>query len=514
MRPVQGRAEGGGRQGEGRAQARTLQVKGSIRHARLLLALLVTCSLLTSCAPGDEPPPAVPTATPLPTATPTPLPPPVGEFPAYALEMALDSGGRRLAGHQVVTYPNHTGDTLLEIVFRLYPNLPQYGGRMSVGEVRVDGEAATTVLRAGDTALAVTLPEPLPAERAVEVAFDFQVEIPVVEAGYALLGLSQGVWSLPDAYALLAVYERGRWHEDVAPAHGDAVFVEAALYDVTLALPPDLVLVATGEVAEEARAAGGERVYHVAGGPLREFAWLASAGYQVIESAAGDTAVRSYYLPGDQAAGEAALNAAVASLRVYEERYGAYPFDTMDVVEAPLMHYGMEYPGLNLIGLDLYREQRAQLQDRVVHEVAHQWWYAQVGNDQVNTPWLDEGLAEYSMAIYYGQAEGEARANTLVNQRWLVPYQVAVENGYDRVVNQPSSAFSWEYEVIVYAKAALFFHALHDELGDDLFFMVLRTYVDRYRWKVARPEDFLAVAESVSGRDLDELYSRWILTAQ
>ena len=50
--------------------------------------------------------------------------------------------------------------------------------------------------------------------------------------------------------------------------------------------------------------------------------------------------------------------------------------------------------------------------------------------------------------------------NTLINQRWLVPYQVAVENEYDAIVNQPSAAFSWEYEVIVYGKAALFFDAL------------------------------------------------------
>jgi hypothetical protein len=512
MRARQGRAWQRSRQRQGTAPAQT--PGRGVKHARLLLALFLTWSLLVSCAPGGDPAPAAASATPPPTVTPTPLPPPIGEFPTYTLQLALDGGARHLTGQQRVTFPNHTGDTLFEIVFRLYPNLPQYGGRMSVGEVRVDGQAAAAELRAVDTALAVALPAPLPPERGVEIALDFQIDIPVVEAGYALFGLSQGVWSLPDAYALLAAYDRAGWHQDVAPTHGDAVFAETALYDVSLALPPDLVLIASGTVVEEGTAAGSERLYRVTGGPLREFVWLASPGYQVLQSTAGATPVRSYYLPGDEAAAEAALDAAVSSLLIYEETFGPYPFEAMDVVEAPLMHYGMEYPGLNLIGLDLYRGQSAQLEDRVVHEVAHQWWYAQVGNDQVNTPWLDEGLAEYSMAIYYGRAQGAEQAEALVDLRWLMPYQVAVENGYDRVVNQPSSAFSWEYEVIVYGKAALFFHALHEELGDDFFFTVLRTYVDRYRWKVAHPEDFLAVAESVSGRDLDELYTRWILTAQ
>jgi aminopeptidase N len=201
-------------------------------------------------------------------------------------------------------------------------------------------------------------------------------------------------------------------------------------------------------------------------------------------------------------------------LRAYGDVFGPYPFDEMTVAEAPLQHFGMEYPGLNLIGLDLYRDNRDELENRVVHEIAHQWWYAQVGNDQINTPWLDEGLAEYSMAVYYQQIFGEARANTMVNQRWLVSYQWAVDNEFDTVVNQPASAFSWDYEMIVYAKAALFFHALHQKLGDAMFRAVLHEYVKQFRWKTATPDDFIRVAESVSGQDLDPLYSQWILSKQ
>jgi aminopeptidase N len=208
------------------------------------------------------------------------------------------------------------------------------------------------------------------------------------------------------------------------------------------------------------------------------------------------------------------LNAAASALRSYEDAFGPYPFDEMTVVEAPLLYYGMEYPGLNLIGSQLYNEQGAELENRVVHEVAHQWWYAQVGNDQVNTPWLDEGLAEYSMSIYYRQVFGDVDANTLVNQRWLVPYQVAVDNEYDAIVNQPSSAFTWEYEVIVYAKAALFFNALHLEVGDETFKAIMREYLSQFRWGIATPDNLMSVAESVSGRDLDALYNHWVLGKQ
>ncbi len=479
---------------------------------RLLLCLALVAGL-ASCRPAD--PGTGERATPArPTVAPTATEEPVGPLAEYRLELSLDEGAARLSGKEQVTFPNHTGVPLDEIVFRLYPNLPQHGGTMTVREAMVEGRPAAFSLRAGDTSLVIPLDKPLQPEKDLSLELTFDLQVPAVEEGYVLLGYSQGIWSLPDAYALLATHDGQGWREDVAPAHGDAVTAEAAIYDVLLTLPAGMVPAATGTLVGTAPAPSGGTTYHLAGGPLREFAWLASADYLVSETTAYGTLLRSYYLPGDEASGQAALNVAAAALRAYNDTFGPYPYQEMAVVEAPLLHYGMEYPGLNLIGTVLYRQDRSQLEDRVAHEVAHQWWYAQVGNDQVNTPWLDEGLAEYSMAFYYRQVYGEAHANTVVNQRWLVPYQVAVENDYDAVVNQPSAAFSWEYEVIVYAKAALFFHALHRELGDETFGRVLSTYLARYQWQIATPDDFLSVAEEVSGKDLDDLYNRWILSAE
>jgi hypothetical protein len=438
----------------------------------------------------------------------------LGPFIEYHLALDLDESERRVTGQQQVIFPNTTGTELDEIVFRLYPNLPQYAGEMDVGPVWVNGQAVSTALAAEQTSLLVPLPHPLEPDSRVTLSMTFEVGIPQRDSGYVLFGYSQDIWSLPDAYPLLAVHDATGWHQDIAPPHGDAVFSEAAMYDVQVTLPSALVVATTGSVVSDTLEAGGRRRYHIQGGPLREFACIASAEYAMKETTAQGTIVRSYYLPGDESAGEGALNSAAAALRAYADKFGPYPFPEMTVIEAPLQFYGMEFPGLNLIGAELYRDRRAQLEDRVVHEIAHQWWYAQVGNDQVNTPWLDEGLAEYSMATYYGVVYGESQANTLINQRWLVPYQTAVENHFDAIVNRPSAAFGSEYEIMVYAKAALFFDALRRQVGDDVFYSVLRTYLNRYRWRIATPDDLLAVAEAVSGQDLNPLYTRWILSKQ
>lgn len=445
----------------------------------------------------------------------------LGPIPEYQLTLELDLVDQKLVGRQQTTIPNRTSSDLEEMVFRLYPNLPQYGGEIRIGPVWVDGQRTMTSLRAAGTSLVIPLATPLPPQASTSISLTFDIDIPPQPRGYVLFGESDGIWNLPDAYPLLAVHDdseltgsNSAWHEELAPPQGDAVFAEAALYDVTLTLPPSMTLISTGSVVSEEANEAGQRVYHIVGGPLREFAWLASADYLSAETTASGTTVRSYYLPGDEAAGQSAMHTAAAALRVYGDAFGPYPFGEMTVVEAPLRFYGMEYPGMNLIGIDLYRERREELENRLAHEVAHQWWYAQVGSDQVNTPWLDEGLAEYSTATYYRDVYGQARANTLINQRWLVPYQAAVEEGYDAVVNQPSSAFGPEYEVIVYGKAALFFDAVRQRLGDATYQAVLQEYLHLYRWRVATPDAFLSVIKSVSGEDMEGLYNHWILGKQ
>jgi len=96
---------------------------------------------------------------------------------------------------------------------------------------------------------------------------------------------------------------------------------------------------------------------------------------------------------------------------------------------------------------------------------------------------------------------------------WLIPYRYAVDKGYDVAVGQPLSGFDVSnYETMVYAKAALFFHAIRTDLGDEMYEKVLAEYLDRYRWGVAAPADFMAVVTEISGRDLGGLYTQWILT--
>jgi aminopeptidase N len=284
---------------------------------------------------------------------------------------------------------------------------------------------------------------------------------------------------------------------------------------VSVTAPLDMVVVTSGSTLDAQPNPDGTQTVYCAGGPMRDFSLMMSREFQVASTTAHSTTVSSYYLPPDASSGQAVLQHAAAALRAYSDAFGPYPFAEFDVVEAPLSNRGMEYPGLILIGADLYRNRADAREFMVVHEVGHQWWYSLVGSDVVNHPWLDEGLTEYSAYVYNLMIHSQAAADELVESRWLIPYQVAVGKGLDAATDQPSSTFSEEnYEYIVYAKGALFFHALHQAVGDQIYLAIMREYLQQYQHGIAAPADFLRLAEAVSGQDLGPIYQEWVLTVR
>lgn len=70
----------------------------------------------------------------------------------------------------------------------------------------------------------------------------------------------------------------------------------------------------------------------------------------------------------------------------------------------------------------------------------------------------------------------------------------------------PNNLFNWS----VYSRGALTLHALRARVGDDLFFEILQTYLDRFQYSNASTQDFITVAEEVSGQQLDDFFDGWL----
>jgi aminopeptidase N len=221
-------------------------------------------------------------------------------------------------------------------------------------------------------------------------------------------------------------------------------------------------------------------------------------------------------LPGHDTGGEAALSITADSLHVFNERYGAYPYTELDVVDAPMRNaLGVEYPGIFLIASGLYEEpDQPSFAVATAHEVAHQWWYGVVGNDVFEEPWLDEALTTYSSSLYYQEVVGPGAYLGLVDY-WQGRYDRLIQDGGDEPIAEDLSYFEnatnpSSYGGVVYTKGALFFKALRDEIGDEAFFSALQGYYQEHKYQIARGDDLLDSFEEVTGKSLDGLFQDWL----
>jgi hypothetical protein len=450
------------------------------------------------------------------------------DAPRYTIDLALTvtPTDATLTGHQTVIYTNRTPAGLDRIVFRLYPNLESYGGDMEVSQVTADSLPVEASLDETRSVLSVMLPQRL--DRGASVTLDMDFSVTVYEGLTPLYGqfsYLDGVLALPNAYPVLSVYEpESGWWQVAEQPQGDAVFSETAFYTVTVTAPPRLILAASGSEVEMVANRDGTLTHHYVAPLMRDFALMASEKYVAISGEQDGVIVNVYYdpavlpptssaMPDPQAAGavaRAGLQMTEDAVRIYDAAFGLYPFAELDVVQTATTAGGIEYPGLFVVSSSTWDQDNDFFEWVIAHETAHQWWYSLVGNDQTLHPWMDEALAQYSVAIYIRDREGEAAYQGALDF-YRSQYESYIESNPDQVIGEPVTAYpDSAYFFMVYEKGPLFFSALEDAYGHDAVIRMLQAYLASYRYQIAGPDDMLTSFESTLGQDLEPIFEDWI----
>jgi hypothetical protein len=478
------------------------------RHLLILLVLLGCCLLLVACH-------SQPAAAPSP-APPLPQDPLRTEFAAdlealpqasrYEVELTIDPETAHVAGAVQIEYTNTEQIALSDLYLRLFPNTPGYGGQMDVTDLYVDGQPVTPVAELEGSALRVPLRPALEPGRMLTLSMNFTVTIPTDDsAGYAQFALLDGIVALPDAVPLVPVYDDEGWNVEIAPDYGDAVYSDISSYTVQIVAPPGWTLIASGTCSE--RQPG---TWNCSAPLMRDMAAVLGQEYERAGQVVDGVLINSYHYPGDAPGGGDVLLIAADAVRVFSELFGPYPYTELDLVETPTLAGGIEYPGLVVLSDRLYGGGN-RLEWLVAHEVSHQWWYGLVGSDQVDDPWLDEALAQYSTLLYFEQVYDPLTADAVVRQFFTDAHQELIETGGDLPVGLPVASYPRSlYSPVVYQKGPLYFDALREEVGDDAFFAILQAYYRDHRYGIATPESFLAVVEAVSGDRHAALFEEWI----
>jgi peptidase M1-like protein len=195
--------------------------------------------------------------------------------------------------------------------------------------------------------------------------------------------------------------------------------------------------------------------------------------------------LRRVSVPGTpRAQVERTLRIAALSMRRYAAWYGPYARPELDLVEGPseVANGGvaMEYPELVLTPAD---------PTSVAHELAHQWFYGIVGDDQYREPWLDESFAEFSAA----RLPRAQVPNRLRNCRLPDAGDTPLDASMGRVTRAPG-----RYVRVVYIGGVCALRALQRALGRARFDAFMRRLVATHRDGVETTEDFVAAIRAAA----------------
>lgn len=288
---------------------------------------------------------------------------------------------------------------------------------------------------------------------------------------------------------------------------------DKALYSFRITVPEPYVVAANGLLQDVIDNEDDTRTFiwfsdHV----MASYLVTVNIGDFVLQEEIGpDGLLIRNYFPARLAESAAEVFAPTADMMAYfNEVFGPYPFEAYGVVVADTpLFFALETQTLSLFGAEIVPDALANVivgwqspESVIAHELAHQWFGNSVTPTNWEDIWLNEGFASYASALWFEHSAGEAAFGQVMREY----YRRIEGRNYTPGNPGPNQLFGTG----VYSQGAWTLHALRMEVGDEIFFEILRTYYARYQYSNANTADFVAVAEEVSGQGLTDLFDAWL----
>ena len=435
--------------------------------------------------------------------------PELRDAPAYhiSLDVAEDRSNIRALERVRIHDPGRAVD------FVLLPNIAP--NTLSPGSVQVDGEAAATRLSEEGIRLQVSLPVRDRLDGSAVVSIPYTIRLPQSTAvGFGGLETAADAISLGYFYPMIPA--SGVWPYGKPAAHGDLTANPVSFYLVDLSYPEGLDLVSPGTVlSSETRQ--GRTGSLVAFGPARDLLFMLGKGLRRTSRFLGPVELRAAVPPAAQATADRVLAIAARALPLFERIFGPYPYRSLTFVEARFDAYGLEFPSTILLTSRIFDEgldrvdgvpRSTLIESVVVHEIAHQWFYALVGNDQLAEPWIDEGFAQYATYRYYRERYGEGAAAGFLGS---LDGRIARAGGQPLPIGRPVAGYTpRDYSAAIYGRAPYFLLALEERMGRARFDHFLLRLVSDYSWRTVSGAQIKRELEESCDCSLDEMWKSWV----
>jgi hypothetical protein len=227
--------------------------------------------------------------------------------------------------------------------------------------------------------------------------------------------------------------------------------------------------------------------------------WTAPAGQPV--------QLATYLFPEDAHLADEYLEATARYLEAYIPLLGPYPFETFAVVEN-FFASGLGMPSFTLLGSAVIKRHYVQPY-ALGHEIVHSWIGNAVFNRVDQGNWV-EGLTTYLANYYWHELTGDQAQARDQRRLMLRGYNLHVPPARDYPVGQFTHKQDERDNAIGYQKAAMVFHLLRQEMGEEPFWRSLKNLVTRYQGRYADWHDIERVFTEAAGKDLRWFFAQWI----
>jgi len=457
---------------------------------------------------------------------------------SYNIKVKLDPKDKKLLGKEILTFKNTSKKSADTLFLHLYPNAFQsdttifmkeslfpdrvkkkeeYRGYMEINKINLNsGYDLTKDKIIDETIMKLPLPESLPPQDTISLEIEFVVKLPqiFVRMGYWGRNFVIGQW-----FPKMAVLEEdGYWNAHEYHASSE-FFSDFGTYDVSITLPLEYIVGATGYLQEEKINQDSTKtlVYHA--GDVHDFVWVAGPDYLTSKRMVDGIELIFLYKPEHKKKVERILDAAEFALKYYSSTFGDYHYKKFVIADAEIGFGGgaMEYPMFITISPSELSTDKINLDELILfHEIAHQWWYGMVASNEFEEAWLDEGFSVYSERKALEEKFG-ITANLVnlwgikIGDKDLAKVGYLLDPQSDITVKN-----SWEfqdflsYRANVYYKASLLLQTLENLLGEEKMKELLKEYFQRYKFKHPKTDDFIQLANEISGEDLTPFFSQFL----
>jgi len=478
----------------------------------------------------------------------------------YTIDVDVNVVSNRLKGTEKIEYSNNSPDTLDRLFFHLYWNAFQPNSMMDIRS-RELGETALGVNRKGEpiydwderirdrisklqpdeigydsvryiringknqkliyheTILEIDLDKPiLPhSKTSVDVAFEAQVPIQIRRSGR---DNAEGVrYSMSQWYPKMVEYDYQGWNAN--PYVAREFYGVWGDYDVNITIDKTYMLAATGTLLNANDIGFGYEMNGVKVKPatsntltwkfnaqnVHDFVWAADPNYTMQKrQLKNGPLIYVVYKKADslETRWRALADSMVAAYSFIAKTFGAYQYKNYSFIQGG--DGGMEYAMATFI--------KSASIGTSIHEWMHSWYQGVIGSNESLYPWMDEGFATYAETRVSAWLRRDT-SSFMYNASYSSYYNL-VKSGKQEPMSTHADHFNtnYAYGTESYSMGCIFLAQLGYIVGDKVLDKILLEYYDEWKFKHPNPNDFIRVAEKVSGLELQWYKEYWIYTTK